>query len=80
MGGIGRRLLLKIKSRLGSFSENYLSRCVNQVTDKSPRQYFNEVVIYLAKCFCKTFQKILLKLHSSSAFLMLSALAGCSSS
>lgn len=38
-------------------SENYLNRCVNQVTDKAPKQHINEVVIYHSKVLLQDFSK-----------------------
>ena len=40
-----------------SVSENYLNRCVNNVTNKSPKQHINEVVIYHSKILLQNFSK-----------------------
>ena len=38
-------------------SENYLNRCVNHVTNKSPKQHINELVIYHSKVLLQNFSK-----------------------
>ncbi len=38
-------------------SENYLNRCVNLVTNKSPKQHINELVIYHSKVLLQNFSK-----------------------
>lgn len=38
-------------------SENYLNRCVNQITGKAPKQHINEMVIYHSKVLLQDFSK-----------------------
>ena len=38
-------------------SENYLSRCLNHVTGKAPKQHINEIVIYHSKVRLQDFSK-----------------------
>ena len=38
-------------------SENYLNRCVKQVTNKAPKQHINEVVIYNSRILLQDFSK-----------------------
>ena len=40
-----------------SISENYLNRCVNQVTNKPPKQHINELLINHGKVLLKDFSK-----------------------
>ena len=38
-------------------SENYLNRCVNNVTNKAPKHHINEVVVYYSKVLLHDFSK-----------------------
>ena len=38
-------------------SENYLNRCVNNVTNKAPKQHINEVIIYHSRVLLQDFSK-----------------------
>ncbi|WP_128548004.1 helix-turn-helix domain-containing protein [Larkinella soli] len=40
-----------------SVSENYINRCVNQITNKPPKQHINEMVIYHSKVLLQDFSR-----------------------
>ncbi|TCD28336.1 AraC family transcriptional regulator [Pedobacter psychrodurus] len=48
---------VKFYADLLAISENYLNRCVKQVTNKAPKQHINEVVIYNSKVLLQDLSK-----------------------
>ncbi|MFD1873448.1 hypothetical protein [Hymenobacter bucti] len=58
-------------------SENYLNRCVRQLTQKPPKQHLNELVILRSKILLQDRARTLPKWRRSSTLPTPPALAGC---